>query len=195
MPSTSERKCSSFLRRRSRWRSASSLPPSARTLAARNASVSRQTSVPSRKNTRSGTVSRLNPDKELVGGRKKVVCGQTRCERREQSWSKAAVPGADHYGAEDQQERSLLHDQRVEKQLDQERHPDGQHGNAVPQEQRRVLYGKHLDRVPVENRGTVNPQRAYSGSHSHLSLHLRYHFAPSCGLMHTANAVFCNIYY
>jgi hypothetical protein len=52
-------------------RSASSALPSARDLAARRASTSRQTSVPSRKNTRSGTVSRLNPDKDPVDGRKK----------------------------------------------------------------------------------------------------------------------------
>jgi len=109
--------------------------------------------------------------------KEKVVCGQARSDRGEQAGSKAAIPGAYHYGTEDQQERSLLHDQGVEEQLDQERHPDGQHGDAVPQEWRRVFYGKHLDRVPVENRGRVIPLRACSGSHSHLSLHPRHHFA------------------
>src|SRR5215203_4308998 len=74
----------------------------------------------------------------------KVVCGQACCDRREQSWSEAPVPGAYHNGAEDQQERGPLHDQGVEEQLDQERHPDGQDGNAVPQERRRVFYGEHL---------------------------------------------------
>src|SRR5215208_4888859 len=100
----------------------------------------------------------------------KVVCGQTSCERREQSWSEATVPGAYHYGAEDQQERSPLHDQGIEEQLDQERQPDGQHGNAVPQEWRSVFHGGQLDRVPVESRGRVIPLLACSGSHSHLSL-------------------------
>jgi hypothetical protein len=58
-----------------------------------------------------------------------------------------------------------------------------------------VFHGGHLDRVPVESRGRVIPQRACSGSHSHLSLLSGYYFAPSGGLVHTPNAVFCNFYY
>ncbi len=91
--------------------------------------------------------------------KEKVVSGQARSDRREQSWSKAAVPGAYHYGAEDQQERGLLHDQRVEKQLDRKRHPDRQHGNAVPQQWRRVSYGEHLVLIAAEHRGSFTPPR------------------------------------
>src|SRR5215216_5807510 len=50
------------------------------------------------------------PREGALRGEEEVVCGQASCDRSEQPWSKSPVPCAYHYGAEDQQEREILHD-------------------------------------------------------------------------------------
>ena len=150
MPSTSERKCSSLLRRCSWSRSASALLASARRLAVRRASVSKQTSVPSTKNTRSGIAPRAE---RVLRTEEQVVGGQAGQDHRQQARTQAPVPRAHHHGPEEQQERNVLRDHGVQEKLDPHRHPGDQDGNAVSQERRGAFHRVHLGPVPVERAG------------------------------------------
>src|SRR5215218_221639 len=62
------------------------------------------------------------------------------------TWPQAPVPGADHYrsaehcGAENQQEKIILKEQRLQQQMEPERHDDARYGDTVAQQQRRIAY-------------------------------------------------------
>src|SRR5215208_4960237 len=70
-------------------------------------------------------------------------CGQGGGKK---TWPQAPVPGADHYGsaehcgAENQLEKTVLHEQRIQQQMEPEHHGDARYGDTVAQQPRRVAY-------------------------------------------------------